>query len=61
MSKKVTVKLVKSPIGSIPKHKATLRGLGLRKMNQVVSLEDTVCVRGMINAVRHLVQVQQES
>ena len=59
MSKKalLNVKLVKSPIGAIPKHRATVLGLGLKKMNQVRALEDTACVRGMINSVRHLVEV----
>ncbi|MBD1175454.1 50S ribosomal protein L30, partial [Vibrio cholerae] len=42
---------VESSIGRLPKHKATLRGLGLRKINHTVELEDTPCVRGMINKV----------
>ena len=47
----VKVTQVKSSIGRLPKHKATLRGLGLRRINHTVELEDTACVRGMINQV----------
>ncbi|MEL0606657.1 50S ribosomal protein L30, partial [Pseudoalteromonas undina] len=38
-------------MGRFPKHKATLGGLGLRRINHTVELEDTACVRGMINRV----------
>ncbi|MCV3262438.1 50S ribosomal protein L30 [Vibrio harveyi] len=43
----------------LPKHKATLRGLGLRKINHTVELEDTPCVRGMINKVFYMVKVEE--
>ena len=58
MSEKKTVKvtLVKSPIGTKADHRATLRGLGLRKLNSVSVLEDTPAVRGMINKVAYLVR-----
>lgn len=56
--KTVTVKLVRSPIGCKEDHRATVRGLGLRKMNSVSTLVDTVEVRGMINKISYLVQVQ---
>ena len=49
---------VKSSIGRLPKHKATLRGLGLRRINHTVELEDTACVRGMINRVSYMVKVE---
>jgi len=49
MANTVKVTLVRSPIGTLPKHKATLTGLGLRRMNHTVELEDTPAVRGMIN------------
>jgi len=49
----------KSSIGRLPKHKATLRGLGLRKINHTVELEDTPCVRGMINKVYYMVKVEE--
>jgi len=56
--KKITVKLVKSPIGCKQPHRDTVRGLGLRRMNQRVELIDTPEVRGMINLVRYLVRVE---
>lgn len=54
----VKVRLVKSPIGCRPGHKATVRGLGLRRMHQVVELKDTPETRGMIDTVRYLVRVE---
>jgi large subunit ribosomal protein L30 len=54
----IKVKLVKSVIGRKQAHRATVRGLGLRHINQVVELRDTPEIRGMIDAVRYLVQVQ---
>jgi large subunit ribosomal protein L30 len=56
--KTVTIKLVRSPIGCKVDHRATVRGLGLRKMNSTSTLVDTVEVRGMINKISYLVQVQ---
>jgi large subunit ribosomal protein L30 len=55
---KVKVRLVKSPIGCKPTHKATVRGLGLRRMHQVVEIKDSPEVRGMIDTVRYLVRVE---
>lgn len=59
MSKKKTVKvqLVRSVIGTNEVHRATVRGLGLRRLNSVSELEDTSAVRGMIFHVKHLVKV----
>jgi len=57
-NKTVKVTQVKSSIGRLPKHKATLRGLGLRRINHTVELEDTACVRGMINQVSYMVKVE---
>jgi large subunit ribosomal protein L30 len=54
---KVKVQLVRSPIGCKESHRATVRGLGLRKMNSVSELEDTPAVRGMINKISYLVKV----
>ena len=54
------VQLVKSPIGTKESHRATVRGLGLRRMHHTVELEDTPSVRGMINAVKHLVEIVEE-
>jgi large subunit ribosomal protein L30 len=53
----VTVKLVRSVAGTRESHRATVRGLGLRKTNSTATLEDTPAVRGMINKVSYLVQV----
>ncbi len=55
--KKVRVKQVKSSIGYNRRQRATLLGLGLRRINHTVELEDTPSVRGMIDKVRHLVAV----
>ena len=46
MSNQITVKLVKSLIGTQKSHRDTVRGLGLRRMNSVSTLEDTPAVRG---------------
>ena len=55
--KTVKVQLVRSPIGTKESHRATVRGLGLRKLNSESTLEDTPAVRGMINKVAYLVLV----
>ena len=57
--KKIKVTLVKSPIGAIPKHKATVATLGLKKRGSVNELPDNEAVRGMCQAVRHLVKVEE--
>lgn len=57
MANTVKVKLVKGVIGTPEKHRATVRGLGLRRINAVVELEDTPSVRGMINKISYLVKV----
>jgi large subunit ribosomal protein L30 len=59
-AKTLKVTMVKSAIGALEKHKACLIGLGLRRIRHSVELEDTAAVRGMINKVRHLVQVEGE-
>ena len=46
-----------SPIGTKESHRATVRGLGLRKLNSVSELQDTPAVRGMINKISYLVKV----
>lgn len=55
--KTLTVKLVRSVAGTRESHRATVRGLGLRKVNGTRVLEDTPAVRGMITKVSYLVQV----
>lgn len=57
--KKLKVTLVKSTIGAIPKHRATVEALGLHKTNKSVELPDNEAVRGMIWQVRHLVKVEE--
>ncbi|GAW95779.1 MULTISPECIES: 50S ribosomal protein L30 [Colwellia] len=58
MSKTVKVTQIKSSIGRLPKHRATLKGLGLRRINHTVELEDTPSIRGMINKVYYMVKVE---
>jgi large subunit ribosomal protein L30 len=61
MTKKNTlsVTLVKSRFGRLPGHAATLRGLGLKRINQTVTLEDSACVRGMIHKISYLLKWEQ--
>lgn len=54
--KKIKVTLFKSLIGTKQSHRATVRGLGLRRLNSSAMLEDTPAVRGMINKVRYMVK-----
>ena len=58
--KTVKIQQVKSEIGYDRRQRATLRGLGLRKIRQIREFEDTPAVRGMINKVRHLVVVLED-
>ena len=55
---KIKVTLVRSPIGILPKHKLCVKGLGLRRIGHQVEVEDTPAVRGMINKVNYLLQVE---
>jgi large subunit ribosomal protein L30 len=55
--KTLKVTLVKSPIGTKSDHRATVLGLGLKRINQTRELQDTPAVRGMINKVAYLVRV----
>lgn len=55
--KTLKVKLIRSTIACSPKQRATAKGLGLTRMNKTVELEDTNCVRGMINKIIHMVEV----
>ena len=54
----IKVTLVKSVIGRIESHKATVKGLGLRRMHHTVELQDTPAIRGMINTVGYLLKVE---
>ena len=55
--KKITVTLTRSPIVALPKHKLCLKGLGLRRMHQSVTVEDTPAVRGMVNKISYMLTV----
>ena len=59
MSNMLRIKLVKSLNGRIPKHKTIASVLGLRKLNQVVEHKDLPSVRGMINKINYLLQVEE--
>ena len=56
-NKTLKVQLVRSPIGCKESHRATVRGLGLRRLNSVRELEDTPAIRDMINKVDYLVKL----
>jgi large subunit ribosomal protein L30 len=58
MAKKIKVTLVKSSSGRLPSHRACVAGLGLRRINHTVELEDTPSIRGMINKVHYIVRVE---
>lgn len=59
MADKLKITLVKSTIGSIPKHRKTVEAMGLRKLNKTVEMPDNAAIRGMINQVKHLVKVEE--
>jgi large subunit ribosomal protein L30 len=56
---RIAIQWKKSQIGFDRRQRATLRGLGLRRLGQRVTVEDTPAMRGMIRAVRHLVVVEE--
>jgi large subunit ribosomal protein L30 len=58
LAKTLKVTLVKSINGTKQSHRATVRGLGLRRINHTVMLEDTPAVRGMVNKVYYLVKCE---
>jgi large subunit ribosomal protein L30 len=53
----IKVKLVKSTIGALPKHRRTVEALGLRKIGQILEKQDNPQMRGMVNQVSHLVKI----
>ena len=55
--KKITIRLKRSPICTPEKHKRIVKGLGLRKLNQIVERPDSPVFRGMVKKVPHLLQV----
>ncbi|MFT7228887.1 MAG: large subunit ribosomal protein L30 [Methylophilaceae bacterium] len=54
----VKVTLTKSVIGRLESHRATVKGLGLRRMHQTVELQNTPAIRGMINKISYLLKVE---
>jgi len=53
------ITLIRSPIGRPPKHRLTVKTLGLTKMNKTVRLKETPAVAGMVNQVQHLLNVRR--
>jgi large subunit ribosomal protein L30 len=60
MANTVKVTLVRSPIGTLPNHRLCVKGLGLRRIGHTVEVEDTPSVRGMINKVNYMLNVEGE-
>lgn len=58
-TKKLKITLVRSTIGQVPKNRATIAAMGLRKINQTVELPDNASTRGQIQKVRHMVRVEE--
>lgn len=58
--KKLRITLVRSVIGNTEKHKATMRALGLHKINQSVVQEDSATLQGMLRKINHLVKVEEQ-
>ena len=56
---KLRVTLVKSVNGRLKRHRACVRGMGLRRMHHSAIVEDTPCTRGMINKVAYLLKVEE--
>ncbi|MFP4697107.1 MAG: 50S ribosomal protein L30 [Eubacteriales bacterium] len=59
MANKLKITLVKSTIGAIPKHKATVEALGLTKMHKTVEQQDNPAIRGMVEKINHMVKVEE--
>lgn len=61
VQKTIQVTLVKSPIGYTKRQKNTLKALGLNNVNQTIQVVDNQAVRGMVNKVIHLVEIETEA
>ncbi|GFI70164.1 50S ribosomal protein L30 [Lachnospiraceae bacterium] len=57
--KMLKITLVKSPIGAVPKHRATVTAMGLRKLNKSIILPDNAATRGQIQQISHLIKVEE--
>ncbi len=55
--KNLKIKLVKSPIAAIGKHKKIISSLGFRKLNQIIERPDNDAIRGMIKKIKHMVEI----
>jgi large subunit ribosomal protein L30 len=60
-AKRLRIRLVRSPIACVPAHRATVKALGLRKLNAVVEHAATPPIRGMVNMVSYLLDVEEIS
>lgn len=59
MAKQIRIELIKGLAGCLPKQRATVKALGLGKINSSVVKEDTPVTRGMVRVVEHLVKVEE--
>ncbi len=59
MAKKLLITLIKSPLARKPRHRGTVRALGLKKIGQTVEHKDTPVIRGMANTVGYLINVEE--
>ena len=59
MEKMLKITLVKSVIGAVPKNRATVEAMGLRKLNKSIILPDNAATRGQIRQVSHLLKVEE--
>ena len=57
--KTMTIKLVKSGIGRMKRHKLCIEGLGFKKLNQSVTIEDTPSNRGLVNKISDMIEIQE--
>ncbi len=59
MASKLRITLIKSPIGAIPKHRATVKALGFHKTYSTLEKPDNEAIRGMCKSIRHMVKVEE--
>jgi|TARA_B100000768_G_scaffold44612_1_gene43399 large subunit ribosomal protein L30 len=57
--KTMTIKLIKSGIGRMKSHKLCIKGLGFKKLNQVVTVVDTPSNRGLVNKISDMIEIQE--
>jgi|TARA_B100001094_G_C17427584_1_gene437582 large subunit ribosomal protein L30 len=57
--KTMTIKLIKSGIGRMKRHKLCIKGLGFKKLNQSVTIEDTPSNRGLVNKISDMIEIQE--